>query len=160
MDQPSAGDAHRSQPGVAAARISLLMLLGVPVGIVFQIVWAVRVKTSPMTSSDDRIRGWGTVVRELPATLFLVAVVGSGFLLAVRAGRQGAVESAERAVWIHGAVLFFVLLIVLGGSTENIMTTRPATVKWLLFPVELGTVAVSVSVARHAIRNGRNAHVA
>ena len=129
------------------------MLLGVPVGIVFLTVWAVFMKTSPTTSSEDRIRGWGTVARELPATAFLFAVVAGGFLLAVRAGRLGAVSAAERAVWFHGAALFFVLLVVLGGSAENIMTTRPATVKWVLFPVEVGIVFVSVSAARRAIRN-------
>lgn len=130
------------------------MLLGVPVGIAFSIVWATFVKTSPTVADDERIRGWGTVVRELPATLFLLAVVGVGLLFAVRAGKQGLVEKARRAIWLHGAALFFVLLIVVGGSTENVMTTRPATVKWLLFPIEIGVSAAAVFISRRAIGRG------
>jgi ABC-type arginine transport system permease subunit len=70
--------------GERLARLSLLALLGVPVGIVFLTVWAVHAKTSPTVADEERIRGWGTVVRELPATAFLFMVVFVGFVLAVR----------------------------------------------------------------------------
>lgn len=130
------------------------MLLGIPVGIAFSIVWATFVRTSPTVADDERIRGWGTVVRELPATLFLLAVVCVGLLFAVRAGKQGLVENARRAIWLHGAALLFVLLIVVGGSTENVMTTRPATVKWVLFPIEIAVSAAAVLLSRRAIERG------
>lgn len=71
-------------------------------------------------------------------------VVFVGFVVAVRAGQFGAVRPAMRAIWVHAVTLFVILLIVFGGSTENIMTTRPATVKWLLFPLE---VLISVGAA-------------
>ena len=136
-------------------RLSLFMLVGVPVGIVFSVIWATFVKTSPTVADEERIRGWGTVIRELPATLLFAAVLVAGFGLAIRAGRTGQVEAAQRAVIWHGIALFIVLLIVVNGSTENIMTTRPATVKWLLFPGQVAVTAAAVAFSRHRIARRR-----
>ncbi len=130
------------------AKWSLMTLVGIPVGLVFLTFWAVWVDTSPTLSDDERIRGWETVVRELPATLFLLGVVFVGMALAVRGGRHGAITAALRAIWFHGAALFFVLLVVMNGSAENIMTTRPAIVKWLMFPSQIVLVALVVLAAR------------
>lgn len=129
-------------------------LVGVPAGIAFSIVWAIFVKTSPTVADDERIRGWETVLRELPATLFLLGVISLGLFFAVRAGRRGAEAGARRAVWLYGAALFFILLIVVGGSTDNVMTTRSATVKWVLFPIEVAVTAIAVDISRRAIRAG------
>ena len=136
-------------------RLSLFMLVGVPFGIVFSVIWATLVKTSPTVADEERIRGWGTVVRELPATLFFAAVLVAGFGLAIRAGRAGEVDGAKRAIVWHGIALFIVLLIVVNGSTENIMTTRPATVKWLLFPGQIGITAAAVAFSRYRIGRRR-----
>lgn len=149
--QPIATRARHREPGERAAIASLWMLAGVPLGIVSLTVWAVFVDTSPTLSDEERVRGWGTVVRELPATLFIVAVPLAGLLVAVRAGRAGAVGRALQAVWLHGAAMVFVLLVVLGGSAENIMETRPSTVKWLLFPIEIGLPALGVWWSRRAV---------
>jgi hypothetical protein len=140
-----------SRRGEQLARLSLWVLVGVPAGVVLLAVWAVYVKTSPTLSDAERVRGWGTVVRELPATLFLFGVVFVGFVLAVRAGQLGSKTTALRALWLHAAALFFILAIVFGGSAENIMTTRPATVKWLLFPLEVAIVVVCVAFSRRMI---------
>lgn len=137
---------------VRLARASMWMLVGVPIGIAFTAVWETIVKTSPTLSSEERIRGWETVVRELPSTLFLFAVVAAGFVLAVRAARHGAERQGERALFFHAAALFFILLIVLGGGAEDVMTTRPATVKWLLFPIEVGVPLGVLYLARRTIR--------
>ena len=136
-------------------RLSLFMLVGVPVGIVFSVVWATLVKTSPTVADEERIRGWGTVIRELPATLFFAAVHVAGFGLAIRAGREGEVDGAKHAIVWHGIALFIVLLIVVNGSIENIMTTRPATVKWLLFPGQIAITAAAVAFSRHRITRRR-----
>ena len=138
------------------AKWSLIALAGVPVGIVFLTFWAVWVDTSPTLSDDDRIRGWETVWRELPATATLLAVCITGFALAVYAGRHGATEAANRAIWFHGAALFFVLLVVMNGSAENIMTTRPATVKWIMFPAQVLISALAVWGARFLAARRRN----
>lgn len=141
--------------------VSVWLLAGVPVGLVWLVVWAVRVDTSPTLSDIDRIRGWGTVVRELPATVPLISVPLAGLALAVVAGRAGAVVRARLAIWLHGAALFFVLLVVMNGSAENIMTTRPSTVKWLLLPVQAAIVGGAVWGARRAVEPpGRSGSVA
>lgn len=127
------------------------MLAAVPFGLFFLIVWATIVDTSPMLSDEDRVRGWGTVVRELPATGFLLAVPVVGLVLAVRGGRRGASSQARTAVWLHGAALFFLMSVVMNGSAENIMTTRPSTVKWLLFPLQASLTTVAVVVARRRL---------
>lgn len=137
--------------GRRLVRRSLLMLIGVSIGIVFSAVWATIVKTSPSVADDERIRGWGTVVRELPATLFLFAVVAVGLGLAVHAGRAGSEAEARRAILWHGAALLLILLIVMNGSAENIMTTRPATVKWLLLPLQVGVVVGVVTYCRRRV---------
>jgi hypothetical protein len=127
------------------------LLAAVPLGLFLLIIWAPVVSTSPTLDDEDRIRGWGTVIRELPATAFLLAVPVTGLLLAVRGGRRGAPEQARTAIWLHGAALFFALLVVMNGSAENIMTTRPSTVKWLLFPLQASLTAFAVVVARRRL---------
>ena len=136
-------------------RWSLLTLVGVPIGIVISAVWSTIVKTSPTVADDERIRGWGSVVRDLPATALLFAVVATGLTLAVRAGRAGSQVDARRAILWHGAALFFILLVVVNGATENIMTTRPATVKWLLLPAQVAITAGVVVFCRRRARPAR-----
>ena len=128
-------------------------LVGIPIGIAFAVVWATIVKTSPTVADEERIRGWETVVRELPSTAVLAMVIVTGFVLAVRGGRAGEVNGSLRAITWHGAALFLVLLIVMNGSAENIMTTRPATVKWLLLPAQVGVTAAVVLYCRRRARS-------
>lgn len=58
-------------------------------------------------------------------------------------------------MWLHGAALFFVLLVVLNGSAENIMTTRPSTVKWMLLPLQAGVAVAAVRLSLRAARDDR-----
>lgn len=129
-------------------RASYFLLLGIPIGVVGLVAWGTYVKTSPTVDAKERIRGWESVIRELPATSFLILVCLACFALAVSGARHGAVSSAFRAIWVHGLALFFVLLVVVNGSAENIMTTRPSTVKWLLFPLQVGITLLVVFVSR------------
>ncbi len=140
-----------SDGGKVLARLSLILLAALPPGLVFLTVWAVVVDTSPTLSDEERVRGWGTVVRELPATVVLLAIPLVGLVLAVVAGHKGSVDRAQRAIVFHGVALFFVLLVVLNGSAENIMTTRPSTVKWLLLPFQVGATLVAVFAARRSV---------
>ena len=136
------------------------MLITLPVGLVLLSVWQEVVDTSPTLNDEDRIRGWVTVWRELPATLFLIAGPVLGSVLAVMAGRRGAADAARRAIWMHGAALFFVLLVVLNGSAETIMTTRTSTVKWLLLPAQLGITGAVVVLARRSLATHGRTEVA
>ena len=138
--------------GRRLVRYSLLTLIGVPIGIVFVVVWSTIAKTSPTVADGERIRGWGSVVRDLPATAIVLGVVATGLVLAVRAGRAGSEVDARRAILWHGAALFFILLVVINGATENIMTTRPATVKWLLLPAQVAITAGVVMLCRRRAR--------
>lgn len=131
------------------------MFLGVPAGIAWLAMWAVWVDTSPTVAEADRIRGWGTVVCELPGTLPLVGVPLAGMALAVLAGRAGSLERARQAIWFHGGALFLALLIVMNGSTENIMTTRPSTVKWLLLPLQVAITGAAVWGSRRLAGDSR-----
>jgi len=148
-------EAVNDSSGRRLIRWSLLTLVGVPIGIVISAVWSTIVKTSPTVADDERIRGWGSVVRDLPATALLFAVVATGLTLAVRAGRAGSQVDALRAILWHGAALFFILLVVVNGATENIMTTRPATVKWLLLPAQVAITAGVVVFCRRRARPAR-----
>lgn len=142
--------AEQFSAGRRAARVSMSMLLGLPVGIALVSVWANLVDTSPTVAEVDRIRGWSSVVRELPATVTFFGILAIGWAMAVRAVRRGAVRAGLRAMWWHAGALFLAMLIVLGGSAENVMTTRPATVKWLLLPLEVGITLGAVVLARRA----------
>jgi cytochrome bd-type quinol oxidase subunit 2 len=135
-------------------RLSWAMLVTIPMGLVLLAMWQVVVDTSPTLNDEDRIRGWVSVWRELPATAFLIAGPVVGSVLAVMAGRRGDTASALRAIWMHGAALFFVLLVILNGSAETIMTTRASTVKWLLLPAQLGITGAVIAGARRAVRRG------
>ena len=147
-----AGHVPRRSPGERAARTSMLLLAGVPGGVVFLAVWEGIVKTSATLGEEERVRGWASVARELPATLLLLSVVAAGLVFAVRAGRLGAVDAGLRAIRWHAGALFLVLLVLMSGAAEDVMTTRSATVKWLLVPVEIGLTAVVGLVARRAAR--------
>lgn len=149
FDRPSTRSGQRST-GRRAARGSLVLLLGLPIGIALTEIWGRYVDISPTVDDADRVRGWESVVRGLPASVVFLAFFAGGFALAVRAVRHGAVGAGLRAIWWHGAALFLALLILLGGSAENVMTTRPATVKWVLFPIEVGIAVGAVAISRHA----------
>jgi len=128
------------------------MLALVPVGIFLSVVWSNIVNTSPTLDEATRVRGWEAAVRDLPTTIFLLAVVAIGMAIAIRAGREGATAAATTAIRAHGIALFLILVIVLGGSADNVMTTRSATVTWLLFPIEVGVPVLAVAAAQRAAR--------
>ena len=129
----------------------MIFLATIPVGLIFLTVWAVIVDTSATLSEEERIRGWGTVVRELPATIFLMSLPLVGLVLAVLAGHRGSVDKALRSVTFHGVALFFVQLVIMNGSAETIMTTRSATVKWMLLPFQVGVTLLAVLTARRSV---------
>jgi hypothetical protein len=128
------------------------MLLGVPAGLAWLIVWGTINKTGANVDAAERIRGWSSVVRNLPATVPFVGVVLLGLVLAVRAARLGAGPAAMRALAFHTAALLVVLLIIVMSATEDVMQTRPSTVKWMLVPAVLAVTAAVGGIARRAAR--------
>ena len=122
--------------------------IGVSVGWERDVRRASRSDGLPTMSAMETTRG-RRLVRYSLLTLIGVPV---GFVLAVRAGRAGSDVEARRAILWHGAALFFILLVVINGATENIMTTRPATVKWLLLPAQVAIAAGVVMLCRRRAR--------
>ena len=144
---------ERVSKGDRLLRASRLSLIGVPVALVVLVVWENVVSTSAMLDDGERVRGWESVLRELPASLLLVAPTVVGLVLAVRAARYGVVGGAMRAIVWHGLALAVVLVILGSGAAEDVMRTRPSTVKWLLVPVELAIAAGAAYAARRAARS-------
>ena len=135
--------------------IATWLLVGVPVGLAWFIIWPGIVKTSPTTADADRIRGWESVVRELPATVPFIGIVVFGMFLGAKAARTGAVRRGMLAVRLHAVAMVGILLIVLGGSADNIMTTRSASVKWFLFPIDVGLPLLCYLAAKRSVATAR-----
>jgi hypothetical protein len=121
------------RPGGRPGSFALLLLLGVLGALVILVVWQFVVQTSAELNQPERIRGWSVVLLELPATLLLFAPVIAGLTLAVRSARLGS-RRGVAAIWLHSLALFLVVLVVVQGSAEGIMTTSAANAAWLLFP--------------------------
>ena len=145
------GQYSSESPRNRLGAIATWLLIGVPLGLAWFIIWPGIVKTSPTTADEERVRGWASVVRELPATVPFILVPLVGMLLGALAARSGSVSRGVRALRLHAVAMVGVLLIVLGGSADNVMTTRSATVKWLLFPFEIGLPLALYLVARSSV---------
>ena len=121
------------RPGDRPGNFALLLLLGFLAALVSLVVWQFVVQTSAELNQPERVRGWSVVLLELPATLLLFAPVIAGLTLAVRSTRLGS-RRGVAAIWLHSLALFLVVLVVVQGSAEGIMTTSAANAAWLLFP--------------------------
>ena len=75
------------------SRVATWLLVGLPIGLIWLIIWSGLVKTSPTTDDTVRVRGWESVLRELPATVPFVAVGFLGMLVGTVAARLGEVSS-------------------------------------------------------------------
>ena len=153
----SAGQA--ASCGDRDARASLLtVFVGVPLALVAASIWALAVNIASMGGPEsDLVQGWAGVLRSIPAAILLLAVPITGFAFAVRALRQAA-PNGNLAVWVCTIGLLLVLVVIVGGTMDAMMTTRDATVKWMLFPVEVVVVAVAQLIARHFARHPRSRH--
>ena len=139
------------------SRVATWLLVGLPIGLIWLIIWSGLVKTSPTTDDTVRVRGWESVLRELPATVPFVAVGFLGMLVGTVVARSGEVSSGMRAVKRHAIALVVVLGFVFGGSADNIMTTRSASVKWLLFPIEVGIPLGCCFLAKSSVARAQHA---
>ncbi|MFM8973935.1 MAG: hypothetical protein ACKOOG_15160, partial [Actinomycetota bacterium] len=123
-----------------ARRAMLLTIIGIPVVMVVaglgQIALGVA---SPGGDESELVRGWTGVLRSLPGYALGVGVAGAAVVLASRGRRTGAATGGTALV-----VSCVGLLFVLGSCTRDIaevvMTTRSATVSWLLFLADAGFV--------------------
>lgn len=127
-------------PDTRARRAMLLAIIGIPVAMVVsgiaQVVFGVA---SPGGDESDLVRGWAGVARSVPGYALMIGVAVAAVTLAARSRHAGATTGGTALV-----VTCIGLLFAFGATTRDIaevvMTTRSATVSWLLFLADLAIV--------------------
>lgn len=111
-------------------------------------VWSLLVGTSSMGGDESElIGGWSGVIRNLPGYLLFVAVASLGVWFAARSLRHGA-RGGRSALIATSLALLFALSSATRDSAEVVMTTRAATVSWMLFAVDVLIVGGVYVLAR------------
>jgi hypothetical protein len=126
--------------------------VGTFVALVLNGIWSMIVGTaSPGADESDLVQGWEGVLRNLPAYLLLVAIAS----LSVWFATQGGVHGSRRAKFVliaSSLVLLLALSSVTRDCAEVVMTTRTATVAWVMFGVDAIVVGLVFIAARRRIR--------
>lgn len=134
-------------------RFAWMFLGGTFVALVLNGTWSLYMGTSSFGGDEDElVRGWEGVLRNLPAYLLLVGVAATGVWFATQAGIHGA-SSSRRALVATSLVLLFALNSVTRDAAEVVMTTRAATVAWLLFALDAALVGSVFLLALGRARN-------
>jgi hypothetical protein len=125
---------------------------GTFVALVASGIWSMLVGTSsPGADEADLVRGWEGVLRNLPGYAVLIGVAAAGVWFAVKAGIHGS-ERSRPALIATCLVLLLALTSVTRDSAEVVMTTRAATVSWMLFAGDAVVVGLVCLMARQRIR--------
>jgi hypothetical protein len=133
-------------------RFAWICFGGTFVALILNGIWSLVVGTaSPGADEKDLIRGWEGVLRNLPAYLLLVAVAALGVWFATQAGVRGS-RRAKSVLIADSLVLLFALSSVTRDAAEVVMTTRAATVTWMLFGVDAVVVGIVFLAARSRIQ--------
>lgn len=141
----SSSPASRSDRDV---RLAMLFFAGTFVALVLNGIWSLFVGTASFGGDEeDLVQGWDGVIRNLPAYLLLVGVASLSVWFAVRAGIHGA-PRAKAALITTSLVLLFALSSVTRDSAEVVMTTRAATVAWLMFAIDAVLVGLIFLLAQ------------
>lgn len=116
-------------------------------------MWSLLVGTaSPGADENDLVQGWEGVLRNLPAYLLLVAVASLSVWFAIRGTMHGS-ERAQYALPASFLMMLFALTSVTRDAAEVVMTTRAATMAWVMFGVDALVVVFIFVVARQRIRH-------
>jgi len=111
-------------------------------------IWSLLVGTASMGGDESElVRGWSGVIRNLPGYLLVVAVASLGVWFAARSLRHGA-RGGRSALIATSLALLFALSSATRDSAEVVMTTRAATVTWILFAVDVLIVGGVYLLAR------------
>lgn len=129
-------------------RLAWQFFAGTFVALVLNGIWSLFVGTASFGGDEeDLVQGWDGVIRNLPAYLLLVGVASLSVWFAVRAGIHGA-PRAKAALITTSLVLLFALSSVTRDSAEVVMTTRAATVAWLMFAIDAVLVGLIFLLAQ------------
>lgn len=126
---------------------------GTFVALILNGIWSMIVGTaSPGADESDLIQGWEGVLRNFPAYLLLVVVASLSVWFATQGGEHGS-RRAKSALVASSLVLLFALSAVTRDVAEVVMTTRAATVAWVMFGVDAVLVVLVYVVAKQRIRH-------
>jgi hypothetical protein len=141
----SSSPASRSDRDV---RLAMLFFAGTFIALVLNGIWSLFVGTASFGGDEeDLVQGWDGVIRNLPAYLLLVGVASLSVWFSVRAGIHGA-PRAKAALITTSLVLLFALSSATRDSAEVVMTTRAATVAWLMFAIDAMLVGLIFLLAQ------------
>jgi tellurite resistance protein TehA-like permease len=133
--------AHAERLGRIA---KLLIVPGLLIAMVAGAAWQISIGVASMGGDEaDLTRGWKGFWLSVPNYALGAGIAIAAFVLALRALRAGATN------WRSALALSTLgLLFALGSSTrdsaEIVMSTRAATVSWLLFGIDLVVVAIAL----------------
>ena len=118
--------------------------------------WTLLMGTASFGADEsDLVRGWTGVARNLPGYELFVGAASMSVWFAVRAGMHGS-DRARPALVGSSLVLLFALSSVTRDSAEVVMTTRAATVSWVLFGADALLVGAVFLAARRRIGHSRS----
>lgn len=134
-----------------AVRLSWIFFGSTFVALILNGVWSLIVGTaSPAGDEEDLVQGWEGVLRNIPAYLLLISVAALSVWFATQGGKRGS-QRARSALVASSLVLLFAMSSVTRDATEVVMTTRAATITWLMFSCDAVLVALVFFVARQRI---------
>jgi hypothetical protein len=134
-------------------RLAWQFFAGTFVALILNGMWSLFVGTSSFGGDeDDLVQGWEGVLRNSPAYLLLVAVALSSVWFATKGGMHGS-HRAKSALIASSLVLLFALNSVTRDTAEVVMTTRAATVAWVMFGIDATVVGCIYLAARQRIKS-------
>jgi hypothetical protein len=143
--------AERYGPPGSGDRLALqalgLLVFGGAVALGTSLVWGEWMKISPTLAAEDRVWGWGAVLRGLPPAVLAGAVPLVAMVLAVRACRRGSASLGRIVIGLCGLVLFVVSISIIGDLPETVTREGQPGMKWLLLPLSIAIAAGSTFAA-------------
>lgn len=134
-------------------RLAWIFFGGTFVALILNGVWSIVVGTaSPGADESELVQGWEGVLRNLPAYLLLVIVAFLSVWFATQGGVHGS-QRARPALIASLIVLLLALSAVTRDAAEVVMTTRAATMAWVMFGFDVLLVGLIFLVARKRIRS-------
>lgn len=129
-----------------------VLFVGGGVALVASVVWGEWMKISPTLDAEDRVWGWGAVLRGLPAAVLAWSIPLVAMVLAVRACRRGSASLGRIAIGLCGLVLFVVSISIIGDVPETVTGEGQPGMKWLLLPLSIAIAAGSTFAALRAAK--------
>lgn len=133
-----------------------LLVIGGAAALAVSLVWGAWMKISPTLAPEDRVWGWGAVLRGLPPAILAWSVPLVAMGLAARACRQGSTSIGRVVIWLCGLVVFVVSVSVMGDVPETVTGESRPELKWLLLPISVAIAAGSTYAALASTKTTRS----